>query len=184
MTYVLTENGKAVYTGAVNYYAIGNRNRGFFSYAVKATRAGYLDSAVRGPLSTTVSLICGNIATLTAPANSLSGNYSVSWSASATAGVSYVLTENEMRRRMIARSRPSSPSARTVAFTITFKARQSGRSSLSDGRRTLPANTTSAGSNSRSSRSPLAAAPSRHQACGTPTSTAGSAWPSSASTGA
>src|SRR5215472_8731289 len=61
-------------------------------------------------------------------------------------------------------------------------ARQSGRSATSDGRRTLPAKTSSVTLLSRSKERPVIAAPMRHQACGTSRTVSGSAAPSRART--
>src|SRR5205823_1957112 len=63
-----------------------------------------------------------------------------------------------------------------------FAARQSGRSADKEGRRTPPANTRSVTALACSRSSPAAAAPSLHQACGTPATVAWSASPSSART--
>src|SRR5436190_20161921 len=63
-----------------------------------------------------------------------------------------------------------------------FAARQSGRSADKEGRRTPPANTRSVTALACSRSSPAAAAPSLHQACGTPATVAWSAAPSSART--
>src|SRR6266851_1971941 len=64
----------------------------------------------------------------------------------------------------------------------SLAARQSGRSAASDGRRMPPANTSSVTLLSRSKARPAAAAPMRHQACGTSCTVAGSADPSRART--
>src|SRR6266404_7480490 len=64
----------------------------------------------------------------------------------------------------------------------SLAARQSGRSAASDGRRMPPANTSSVTLLSRSRARPAAAAPMRHQACGTSRTVAGSAAPSRART--
>src|SRR6516164_2500848 len=64
----------------------------------------------------------------------------------------------------------------------SLAARQSGRSVPSDGRRTLPARTSSVTLFSRSKERPVTAAPMRHQACGTPRTVSGSAAPSRAKT--
>src|SRR5215831_7041631 len=61
-------------------------------------------------------------------------------------------------------------------------ARQSGRSEASEGRRTPPASTSSPTPFSRRIERPAAAAPIRHQACGTPSTVSGSAAPSRART--
>src|SRR5437763_11684233 len=61
-------------------------------------------------------------------------------------------------------------------------ARQSGSNAESDGRRTPPASTRSVTELVRRRSSPLAAAPSRHQACGISSTVSGSASPSSANT--
>src|SRR5215831_5521099 len=64
----------------------------------------------------------------------------------------------------------------------SLAARQSGRSATSDGRRTLPAKTSSVTLLSRSKERPVIAAPMRHQACGTSRTVSGSAAPSRART--
>src|SRR5215831_3416807 len=64
----------------------------------------------------------------------------------------------------------------------SLAARRSGRSERSEGRRMPPARTSSVTSFSRSAARPAAAAPMRHQACGTPRTVSGSAAPSMAST--
>src|SRR6516164_4271166 len=64
----------------------------------------------------------------------------------------------------------------------SLAARQSGRSVPSDGRRTLPAKTSSVTLFSRSKERPSIAAPMRHQACGTSRTVSGSAAPSRAKT--
>src|SRR5437764_11012667 len=77
---------------------------------------------------------------------------------------------------------PSSPSTRRPTRAKTLAARQSGRSEAIDGRRTPPASTSSLTSLARKRSRPFPAAPSRHQACGTPATASGSASPSSART--
>src|SRR5947207_11769299 len=64
----------------------------------------------------------------------------------------------------------------------SLAARRSGRSENSDGRRMPPARTSSVTLFSRNKARPAAAAPMRHQACGTPRTVSGSAAPSMAST--
>src|SRR6516162_3255697 len=64
----------------------------------------------------------------------------------------------------------------------SLAARQSGRSVPSDGRRTLPAKTSSVTLFSRNKERPVTAAPMRHQACGTPRTVSGSVAPSRAKT--
>src|SRR5262249_12895649 len=78
--------------------------------------------------------------------------------------------------------RPSSPSARYPTRAKNLAARQSGSNAESDGRRTPPASTRSVTELARRRSRPLAAAPSRHQACGTSATVSCSASPSSAST--
>ena len=79
-------------------------------------------------------------------------------------------------------SRPSSPSARYPIRANSLAARQSGHNVTSDGRRTLPAKTSSFTLFCRSKERPVTAAPMRHQACGTPRTVSGSAAPSKAKT--
>src|SRR6202521_3206121 len=64
----------------------------------------------------------------------------------------------------------------------SLAARRSGRSESSEGRRMPPARTSSVTLFSRSKARPAAAAPMRHQACGTPRTVAASAAPSMATT--
>src|SRR5271165_1924015 len=64
----------------------------------------------------------------------------------------------------------------------SLAARQSGRSVRSDGRRMPPARTSSVTLFSRNRARPIAAAPMRHHACGTPRTVSGSAAPSRAKT--
>src|SRR6201993_4125222 len=64
----------------------------------------------------------------------------------------------------------------------SLAARQSGRNATSDGRRMPPANTSSLTLFSRNKASPFAAAPIRHQACGTSRTVSASAAPSRART--
>src|SRR6516162_9745324 len=79
-------------------------------------------------------------------------------------------------------SRLSSPRARYPIRANSLAARQSGRSVPSDGRRTLPAKTSSVTLFSRSKDRPFTAPPMRHQAWGTPRTVSGSAAPSRAKT--
>src|SRR3984893_18643048 len=64
----------------------------------------------------------------------------------------------------------------------SLAARRSGRSERSDGRRTPPASTSSVTLFSRSKARPVAAAPTRHHACGTPSTISVAAAPSMAKT--
>src|SRR6185312_4174703 len=77
---------------------------------------------------------------------------------------------------------PSSPRARSPIRAKNLAARQSGRSEAIDGRCTPPARTSSPTPLARSRSKPAAAAPIRHQACGTSATVSGSASPSSART--
>src|SRR5438132_1036039 len=83
---------------------------------------------------------------------------------------------------MTAFSNPSSPRARYPIRAKIFAACQSGRSAASEGRRTPPASTSSPTALARKRSRAVAAAPMRHQACGTVSSAARSASPSSART--
>ena len=97
-SYVLEESANSgayvqVYTGTAASYAISSKASGIYQYRVKATMAGYADSIWTTSGTVTVALACSAPYQITAPANSSTGNYAVSWYASATPGVTYVLEE-------------------------------------------------------------------------------------------
>lgn len=93
-TYVLTENGAIIYTGTNTFYTFTGKGNGTYSYQLKATKTGYSNSPATLPVSTRVTLTCIMPAGMTTPSSSIDGNYQVSWTASRTPGVTYVLTEN------------------------------------------------------------------------------------------
>jgi hypothetical protein len=94
VTYVLMENGTPIYTGSDLTYTVYGRGSGSFSYTLKATRSGYLDSAIIGPYTTNVALACSPVTSFYPPVTSTSDTYRLAWSKSGTPGVDYVLTEN------------------------------------------------------------------------------------------
>ncbi len=53
-TYVLYENGAEVYRGANRYVNFTGKGTGSYSYTVRAVKDNYVDSAVKGPVTTTV----------------------------------------------------------------------------------------------------------------------------------
>src|SRR5579871_1731105 len=107
-----------------------------------------------------------------------------SWASATPSTGSAPITRNPSRSNSAttADNNRSSPSARYPRRANNLAARQSGRRVARDGRRTPPASTNSLTPFSRSKVRPRAAAPMRHQACGTPATVSGSAAPSNAST--
>jgi hypothetical protein len=94
-TYTLYEGGVAVPACtniSTNYCSFTGKSNGTYNYTVKASKTGYADSALTGPATTVVTLACAPIATLTVPATSSTGKYTVSWGLS-SAGSSYTLYE-------------------------------------------------------------------------------------------
>jgi len=61
---------------------------------VKATLAPYTDSVYKTATPVTVLLTAAAPATITVPASSVTGNFTVSWSASTTTGAAYVLEQS------------------------------------------------------------------------------------------
>jgi hypothetical protein len=87
---------RQVYSGTATSAGITGRLSGkTYYYRVRATRPGYTPSTwVVGGNSCSVTLTVAAPASVTVPATgSAAGGYAVSWSASTTAGVSYVLQE-------------------------------------------------------------------------------------------
>lgn len=54
-TYILSENGTEIYRGTSTSFTVSDKSNGRYSYTVKATRSGYLDSLTKGPVTVTVS---------------------------------------------------------------------------------------------------------------------------------
>ncbi|MBU5615394.1 fibronectin type III domain-containing protein [Geomonas azotofigens] len=105
VTYVLQEATNATFTGAQEAYrgsetgvAITGKSTGLtYFYRVKVIKGGYKDSAWKS-LTTGCKVIGPGVPaaaplTITVPASDLDGSYIVSWGASATKGVSYILEE-------------------------------------------------------------------------------------------
>ena len=86
---------RTAYTGTALSASIAGRTDGTYYYRVKAVKADNADSAwlVGGAGCAVTLVICSTPATLTVPATSATGSYTVSWVASVTTGVSYVLQE-------------------------------------------------------------------------------------------
>ncbi|MBJ6751060.1 fibronectin type III domain-containing protein [Geomonas anaerohicana] len=93
VTYKLYEGGTEIYSGTNTSFNVTGKANGKYNYTVKASKAGYADSAVKGPVTVDVNLTCGSIGSIWTPATSNSGNYEVGWTASATSGVTYKLFE-------------------------------------------------------------------------------------------
>jgi hypothetical protein len=84
-------NFSQVYSGTALSYTASNLVNGHYVFRVKSVLSGYLDSAWREAGPCTVVLTAGEPPALTVPATDLDGAFMVSWNASATSGVSYVL---------------------------------------------------------------------------------------------
>ena len=102
-TYVLQEATNSAFTlgvrtvphtNALKASISGNQPGKTYYYRVKARKAGYRDSTWRmGPKGCTVKFPAKVPASITIPASDPDGGYTVSWTASATPGVTYVLQE-------------------------------------------------------------------------------------------
>ncbi|MBJ6752748.1 fibronectin type III domain-containing protein [Geomonas anaerohicana] len=105
VTYILQEATNATFTGAQEAYrgsdtsaAITGKSVGVtYFYRVKAIEGGYKDSAWKS-LATGCKVIGAGVPaaaplTITVPATDADGSYTVSWGASATKGVTYILEE-------------------------------------------------------------------------------------------
>ena len=53
--YILSENGAEIYRGTATFFNFSDKSNGRYSYTVKATRSGYVDSLTKGPVTVTVS---------------------------------------------------------------------------------------------------------------------------------
>jgi hypothetical protein len=93
VTYVIRENGTPIKSTSELNYVVSGRTGGVYNYTVQATKTGYDASAESSPASTTVTLTCGPITALTAPAINYTGTYNISWTPSST-GCNYTLKEN------------------------------------------------------------------------------------------
>jgi formate-dependent nitrite reductase cytochrome c552 subunit len=104
-TYVLEEatlsdfsNAAAVYSGTYTYRNLSGKAPGTYYYRIKATKAGYTDSAYRNGAYGIVVLNPATVpvnavSTIYVPATDADGKYRVYWKASATSGSSYTLQE-------------------------------------------------------------------------------------------
>ncbi len=101
VTYVLYEslNGGAfaqVASTTATSTTLNGRANGTYTYQIKATLAGSADSALtNGSNACVVALTVQPVATLTVPATSQDGNIALTWTASPTPGVTYVLYESK-----------------------------------------------------------------------------------------
>jgi len=91
-----TANLQQVYTGTALTTSLSGRIPGTtYYYRVKATRRGFIDSAwTTGANGCLVRFPVDEPASITVPVSDVDGDYSVSWEASATAEVTYVLEES------------------------------------------------------------------------------------------
>ena len=94
---VSTEGGTTftnAYTGTATSASITGLGNGTYLYRVKATLAPYTDSAYKTSAPVRVLLTAVAPATITVPTTSITGNFTVSWGASSTSGVTYVLEKS------------------------------------------------------------------------------------------
>ncbi len=86
----MSKDGGA-YTPAYNGPSLGANvavpANGTYTFRVKATKTGYVDSAYSATKSCTVTLICGAPATITVPGTNTTGSFLVNWGASNVSGV-------------------------------------------------------------------------------------------------
>jgi alpha-tubulin suppressor-like RCC1 family protein len=104
VTYVLQEatnatftaNLRQAYSGTAISASISGRSSGAtYYYRVRAQRSRYTTSSYRAAGSgCAVTIPCAAPATITVPKSNSSGDYTVFWTASATAGVTYTLEES------------------------------------------------------------------------------------------
>ena len=86
---------RTAFSGTGLSSTISGRSSGIsYYYRVKATRTGYSDSPWKiGANGCVVTMTVGAPSALTVPTKDVDGSYPISWTASATAGVSYTLEE-------------------------------------------------------------------------------------------
>ena len=96
VTYKLYQAGVTdpIYTGPNRSFTVTGKVNGTYSYSVQAIKPDYVDSAVKGPATVTVSLRCGTPDTLTVPTTSISESFKISWGISSTADVTYKLYQS------------------------------------------------------------------------------------------
>jgi FtsP/CotA-like multicopper oxidase with cupredoxin domain len=85
-----------VYSGAATTAPVTVYLNGTYSYRVKATAAGVMAASIwtKGDAAWVVSIPVAAPASITYPASSATGLYTVSWAASATPGATYILEES------------------------------------------------------------------------------------------
>jgi len=96
VTYVLEmrTNGGAyavVYSGTNAWANMVLTTNGTYTFRVKATRTGYVESGFTNAASCVVTLVCWVPASITVPATSSSGSFMVSFGKSSVGGVTYLL---------------------------------------------------------------------------------------------
>lgn len=101
VTYTLEEasltdfsNSSVIYTGTLLSKAITGKSAGTYYYRLKATRTGYTETAwIKGANGCMVKPVVSPPATILVPATGGTEGYTVSWGASPTQNVTYILEE-------------------------------------------------------------------------------------------
>ena len=101
VTYILEEANNPAFTGSSQIYSgpnlgrliTGKANGSSWYYRVKAYLYGYAASAWKVSGKVPVLTSAGKPGSITVPASDADGSYVVQWTASATAGVTYILEE-------------------------------------------------------------------------------------------
>jgi hypothetical protein len=91
-------NGAAftqVYSGTSTSYTVSGLTNGSYVFRVKATLTGYVDSDYQTSGTCVVTLTVAAPSSITVPANDYDGAFTVSWGASATSSVTYVLERSD-----------------------------------------------------------------------------------------
>lgn len=138
IVYVLQEATNSAFIGARTLpnttflsASISGRSTGkVYYYRVRAQKTGWTTSAWKKSLITcSVMIPAGTPGSITVPKNDVDGSYNVSWTASATTGVSYVLQEATNSAFTGARTVPQSSllsanvTGRTVGQTYYYRVR-------------------------------------------------------------
>jgi hypothetical protein len=84
-----------VYSGTSTSYTVSGLTNGSYAFRVKATLTGYVDSAYQTSGACVVTLTVAEPSSVTVPETDLDGAFTVSWGASATISVTYVLERSD-----------------------------------------------------------------------------------------
>lgn len=97
VTYKLYEGAALIYNSTGQYAYVSGKPAGTYNYSIKAVKSGYVDSAVTGPFSVTVTAAAATVKApniIKVPATDADGKFAVRWGYSNTSGVVYILRVN------------------------------------------------------------------------------------------